>query len=82
VKYCRVYWNTHGCALERGHDGPHVCNCAIEDEGTFDPETHEYYDDPGCFNVGAPPYYGPDTNFFGEDAPPSKKRPSKEAGGS
>lgn len=33
--------------------------------------TREYADDSGCFNVGAPPYYGPDTRFWGEDAPAS-----------
>ena len=22
---CRVYWRSHGCDLEHGHDGPHVC---------------------------------------------------------
>jgi len=63
--YCRVYWGSHGCTLKRGHNGPHCCDCA--DEGGFDPETREYYDDPGCFNVGAPPYYGPGTTFYGED---------------
>jgi hypothetical protein len=41
---CRVYWGSHGCDLERGHDGQHVCGC------------------------GTPPYYGADTNFYGEDA--------------
>lgn len=51
---CRVYWGSHGCDLPRGHDGPHICECADRSE-------------PG--NVGAPPYYGPDTIFYGEDAP-------------
>jgi hypothetical protein len=65
--FCCVYWGSHGCNLERGHDGPHLCDCA-DDEGV-DPKTREYVDEPGIFNVGAPPYYGPDTNFYGEDAP-------------
>jgi hypothetical protein len=52
---CRVYWGSHGCRLERGHDGPHICDCA-DDEPS-----------PGVVNVGAPPYYGPDTRFYGED---------------
>lgn len=63
---CRVYWGSHGCRLERGHDGPHECGCAL-DQGV-DPETREYADDPGVFNVGAAPYYGPNTRFYGEDA--------------
>lgn len=52
---CRVYWGSHGCALRRGHVGPHLCECV----GTT-PET-------GAGNVGAPPYYGPSTNFYGAD---------------
>lgn len=63
---CRVYWGTHGCKLERGHDGPHVCDCA--DDPDIDPETREYRSEPGVFNVGAPPYYGPETRFYGGDA--------------
>lgn len=65
---CRVYWGSHGCHLERGHDGPHVCICASDDEGQYNPKTREYYDAPNCFNVGAAPYYGPETRFYGEDA--------------
>lgn len=69
--FCRTYWGSHGCTLPRGHDGPCICSCAFDDEGEFDPKTREYYDDPGVFNVGLPPYYGPDTHFYGEDAPAS-----------
>lgn len=61
-----MYWGTHGCRLERGHDGPHLCTCA-DDEGV-DPVTRLYFDEPDVINVGAPPYYGPGTNFYGEDA--------------
>lgn len=56
---CRVYWGTHGCRLERGHDGPHVCVC-VDDKDACDTPT--------TMNVGGPPYYGPDTHFYGEDA--------------
>ena len=66
IGFCRVYWGSHGCKLERDHDGPHLCNCA--DEPGIDPETREYVDEPGVFNVGAPPFYGPETRFYGEDA--------------
>ena len=62
---CRVYWGTHGCCLERGHDGPHLCECA--DDEDVDPVTRKYLSDPQLVNVGAPPYYGPDTRFYGED---------------
>lgn len=23
---CRVYWGSHGCQLDRGHEGPHRCD--------------------------------------------------------
>lgn len=65
MAYCRVYWGSHGCKLERGHTGPHLCDCA--DDPGVDPMTKEYLSDPGCFNVGGPPYYGPETRFYGED---------------
>lgn len=68
---CRVYWGSHGCKLERGHDGPHLCECA--DDPGVDPVTREYIEDRQVVNVGAPPYYGPDTKFWGEDA--TKMRP-------
>lgn len=79
AEHCRVYWGSHGCELERGHDGPHLCSCA--DDPGVDPETGEYVDDPGCLNVGAPPYYGTKTIFYGEDAQaqstePNPKHPS------
>lgn len=54
-RHCRVYWGSHGCDLPRGHDGPHVC------ESCWDPDDTEGY-------VGRPPYYGPETRFWGEDA--------------
>ena len=62
---CRVYWGSHGCELPRGHEGPHRCVCA-DDEGV-DPVTRGYVTEPGVFNVGAPPHYGPETRFYGED---------------
>lgn len=53
---CRVYWGSHGCERPRGHDGPHWCDCC------------ECDDHPGPACVAGPPYYGPETLFFGEDA--------------
>jgi hypothetical protein len=52
---CRVYWGSHGCDRWRDHEGPHICfSC-------WDEVDQDGY-------VGAPPYYGPDTRFYGEDA--------------
>ena len=65
VEHCRVYWGSHGCDLPRGHEGPHRCVCA--DDPGYDRDTRLYPN--GSRNVGAPPYYGPDTVFYGEDAP-------------
>lgn len=60
---CRVYWGSHGCHLERSHDGHHWCDCCeCEGEHTDAP------DDEGTICVASFPYYGPDTNFYGEDA--------------
>jgi hypothetical protein len=52
---CEVFWGSHGCCLEPGHDGPHLCTCATEapEEGV---------------DVGQPPYYGEATRFYGADA--------------
>lgn len=50
---CRVYWGSHGCCRPRGHQGPHLClSCRDDDEDGW---------------VGAPPYYGTETRFYGED---------------
>jgi len=57
VLSCRVYWGSHGCCLARGHDGQCECDCC---------DCVEHPDpDSGC--VGKSPYYGPETNFYGED---------------
>lgn len=57
---CRVYWGTHGCELQRGHEGQHDCGCCDCPDHDAD------HEDTGC--VGKAPYYGPHTNFYGEDA--------------
>jgi hypothetical protein len=58
---CRIYWGSHGCYLERGHEGPHWCCCDCKDHN------NQPNDEASC--VGAYPYYGrPETNFYGEDA--------------
>ena len=66
---CRVYWGSHGCRFDRGHEG--LCECACCDC----PEGHhngivapELVDDEGVICVSKPPYYGSDTTvFYGED---------------
>jgi len=68
-EWCRVYWGSHGCDLQRGHverDGtPHDCGCC-------ECEHHPYpnWPDEGVLCVAKEPYYGPGTNFYGEDATP------------
>jgi hypothetical protein len=54
---CRVYWGSHGCSRPQGHDGDCWCDCC-------DCADHPD-EDSGC--VAGPPYYGADTNFYGED---------------
>jgi hypothetical protein len=55
---CRVYWGSHGCDLPQGHNGDCWCDCC---ECAAHPD-----EDSGC--VAGPPYYGPRTVFYGEDA--------------
>lgn len=60
---CRVYWGSHGCRLPRGHKDHHECVCARDDHGNLEPRE----DEDGYLNVGAHPYYGRITRFYGED---------------
>lgn len=62
---CRVYWGSHGCMLERGHEGGHFCTCTYGEDGEMLPHASELGDNG---NVGRAPYYGPETCFYGEDA--------------
>lgn len=64
---CRVYWGSHGCERPRGHDGDHWCDCC---ECADHPD-----EDEGC--VAGPPYYGPETRFYGEDVPGWEQEPVK-----
>lgn len=56
---CRVYWGSHGCQHPRDHDPetPHECSCC---------ECESQPCAGAC--VARPPYYGPETLFYGEDA--------------
>lgn len=55
---CDVNWGSHGCKHQHHHsaDIPHECYCCECQGDTCDP---------GC--VAKPPYYGPETNFYGND---------------
>ncbi len=56
---CEVFWGSHGCDLPRGHDGYCRCDCADDEDAVPLAEG-------GC-NVGAYPYYGPETILYGRD---------------
>ncbi len=58
---CRVYWGSHGCDLERGHEGAHDCGCC--ECGENHPDAGD-----GVLCVATAPYYGEQTRFYGEDA--------------
>jgi hypothetical protein len=56
---CQVYWGSHGCSLQRGHEQPCECDCCDCPEGAPC--------EPYC--VAKAPYYGTaETRFYGEDA--------------
>ena len=61
---CRVYWGSHGCHEPRGHppEVPHACDCCECPDHPHHPQEDKWM----C--VARPPYYGPDTRFYGEDA--------------
>ena len=59
-EHCATYWGTHGCKFARGHEGNCKCECCECVDHQANPEE-------GC--VGSAPYYGPETRFYGEDAP-------------
>ena len=65
---CRVYWGSHGCKRTRGHEGLHECDCCecpdhVANDGLYIDEDGE---ETQC--VATWPYYGPDTQFHGEDS--------------
>ena len=59
TRKCDTHWGPHGCHLPVGHNEHHFCCCDCKNHP--DPES-------GC--VGAFPYYGAQTQFHGDDAPP------------
>lgn len=65
---CRAYWGSHGCQHTRGHEGLHECDCCecIDHVANAGMYIDEDGDEILC--VATWPYYGDDTNFYGEDA--------------
>lgn len=62
--YCDTFWGSHGCSLDRGHSGPCLCITVFYDE---DGQIEETVCDGNC----APPYFGPDTEFFSNHGMPT-----------
>lgn len=60
---CRVYWGSHGCRFDRGHGGPHECDCC-----NCSDHAANNLDEDGVKCIAKPPYYGAITRFYGEDA--------------
>lgn len=62
-----VYWGSHGCENGTTHliGVECLCCCECDDHAVegFIPD-----DSGGGICVGAYPFYGPDTHFYGEDA--------------
>lgn len=58
---CPVFWGSHGCDLERGHDGQHLCRACCFPESDLHMDLHraapaDGYGCDGC--AGTWPYYG------------------------
>lgn len=64
MKQCRVFWGSHACSLERGHEGD--CDCGCCECGDHHPYPEWPNEQVLC--VAKAPYYGPRTLFYGEDA--------------
>lgn len=62
--YCDVFWGSHGCSLDPGHEGPCRCITNVYDE---DGNIIELYSEGNC----TPPYFGPDTEFFSNHNTPT-----------
>lgn len=66
---CGVFWGSHGCSEEPGHDGQHLCNCCDID----DPEHVRLHGEASAEDYGADgcaatwPYYGRES-MSGPDA--------------
>jgi hypothetical protein len=63
---CDVNWGSHGCYHPRGHSPeiPHECPCCHCGER----HPYPHWPDTLVQCAAKPPYYGPDTRFYGGDA--------------
>jgi hypothetical protein len=50
---CRVYYGSHGCDHQRGHDGPH--ECCMGDSGDGWGPADGFYVGVNCFGEDATP---------------------------
>jgi hypothetical protein len=60
--FCDVNWGSRGCMKPRGHPEPCECECC---ECGHHP--YPYWPYTGVLCVARSPYYGPDTQFYGDD---------------
>lgn len=60
-----VYWGSRGCVLPYRHAGPCICDCVLEAAERLPDGRLAIIVEEG--DVGAPPYYGAATSFFGDD---------------
>lgn len=71
---CQVYWGSHGCDVPRGH-GPnvaHACSCCdCDDHEAMQGHRSDASGEWLC--VARPPYYGPETRFYGDDVEDAKR---------
>lgn len=68
---CDVYWTSHGCHLEMGHDGPHECRTpeVVNDEavmevccqwrGSIPEDAKDFEEFAGERRDPLPPWWGP-----------------------
>lgn len=64
---CRVYWGSHGCRRQRGHEGLHECDCCECEDHVGNAGVYADEDGDELLCVATWPYYGKDTAFYGED---------------
>lgn len=62
-QFCHVYWGSHGCHKQRGHEDDCECDCCHCGEHHPFPD----WPDESVLCVAKAPYYGPETRFYGED---------------
>lgn len=66
IGVCEVYWSSHGCKFQHGHDGPHICDCCDCDDHAGNQGRRVDEDGSEWTCNGAPPYL-PGERFYGDD---------------